>query len=152
MATKLLDEVQAAEAAAKAEAAATYRALLVRLDDSKKGDAESLARVLAALGKSVADVEADAEVLRQAVALEVKASGLEVAQAARIAAYEAANVSVEETRRIARERGDEDGRLLVEAANLLEVERRCSRAAEAAAALKQQHPALFGVEAEPPAA
>ena len=147
----LVEQVRAAEAAGRAEAAREYREVLGRVDAPRRGDAERLAELLRALGKSLDDAPRDAEVLREAAALEAVAAKFPEADAARIAAAERALASATETERIARERREADERLMVECTAAQAACGRCRRAAEDLVRLREGNRALCGLP-EPRAA
>lgn len=88
--TTLLEQVREADKTKRTEAAARYRELLARLTAPRDGDAQALAGVLAVLGRTVRDLEADAALVAELDALETA----EAAQVDAMAALRAAQVAM----------------------------------------------------------
>jgi hypothetical protein len=142
----LVEQARAAQGAARERAAREYREILSRMDALRRGDAERLAELLRAIGKSLDDAPRDAEVLGEAAALEAEAARFPEADAARIAAAERALASATETERIAREREAADGRLMAECAAATAACRKAERARSDLSQLRADNRMLFGQE------
>jgi len=150
MATKLLDEVAAAEAGTASKAREVYVEVLGRSDDPRQGDAARLQEAMRVLGLTAADAARDAGVLKQAAALEATAAGKPAAKAARIAADKAVNAPDEAWAKAKREHDKRRLELLATSIAAAAAERQCRSGAESLAALQQRNYALFGLP-KPPA-
>ncbi len=146
MLSNLIETVKHSDAKAKADALATYRALLLRADKPRKGDTEALRDAMAVLGIGPDRLERDAQAVRQAAHLERQAAEDTPELAAESAsAADALNRHLEETERIRRERDEEARRLRSEWDALTERRRGADEARRKLAALHRERWELFGV-------
>jgi hypothetical protein len=110
-----------------------------------RGDTEMMYKAAKKLGKSVADVKADAAVFEQAAALELKAADDNAELTAALQpALDASTAYREETGRIVREREREEKSLWAEVMALQRHQAAAREAGRELVVLRQRHWALFG--------
>jgi hypothetical protein len=145
----LLEKIAATDAADRMKSLELYREILLRANAPKPGDEKKLREVMAAIGKTAADIEPDQRVYLQADALEQQAQGLDGLGPQVEAAGKKLTDYIEETKLLEQERRAKKVRLSTEFQTLQSRQEQARQAGNKLKALKARRPDLFDAEPSP---